>query len=1798
VSQVDAIALSKAVKQRLVDFALDDHFVKDKRLTEACRRLWTGTPETGGLLSDLWIEGAFPAESTEESLEMLVKQKIFNVELCRYLDKSEAVPGQRPLYLHQRDAIIQARADYPNQARPALVVTAGTGAGKTESFLLPLLNDLFSNPENKGEGVKCIIVYPMNALVNDQVDRLYGWLKGQSRVTVFHFTGETPEDKRRADKEGVLKWEACRMRTRCEARGLETHDGERIDLERFPRGPVPDIIITNYSMLEYMLCRPQDAVFFGKALRTIVLDEAHLYTGTLAAEITLLLRRLMLRCGRTPDQVLHIATSATIGTNKPGELETFAAQLFTKDQSLVRVIRGQSSRVLDGSDVVHSKFAPTASAITQHQWLDSPTIELNAQGEASLVTNAEMCRELSESLSLLVDEAVVRVASQRCQDKPAVLLYETLSHATILLQLESILWRDKRLSLRDLTQQLWGNVSDIATQATMLLLQVGASARKNIASYPLLPNRVHVLARPTCGLVVCLNSECRGPDEIKLTGFGCIAEGMYDHCRYCQSATLSLYRCSNCGLWALAGVFDHTDQTNMYLKPVPTIYPPKEVCYMLAEAQVDSTQIVVDSTTGMCAGKGSDICTLYSLSESKCPHCKNEDIDNWKPFAQHAPLTLSILAETVLSELPPYSSHHNDWLPAQGRRMLVFSDSRQGAARLGPRLTRQHEIQLVRAAMVQGLREFPVADDSLNQIVKQEIVDLERQLEQGNLPQTVRQRSVRELDKKRQELKEYQVGGSFVDWIGNITRIPVVEQLMDMETSVQHNALLWSQKPEESWNNNARQVYQRLKYLLASEFARSTPRQTSLETLGLAEVTYPRLDELVMPTDLVGKLPTKAARSSLPRYWTSFLAALCDTLRTDGVITLGSEEEDLDYTFSNLIGHWCAEEKDLIAHSARFVGARTDQRRRRFAIDVLKQCNVQERDLEQFSKELLQVAFRQLQSHADKELTWMETKPRQADDGPVQAIRIKLPELGLRRPPALYRCPATGHIWPREVLGCAPESNCTNLEKIEERTLDSDPRIMRQRREFASSKIFTMGLWAEEHSAQLSPKENRRLQDLFKAGIRNILSSTTTMELGIDIGGLNGVLMGNVPPGKANYLQRAGRAGRRADGSSIAVTFCHPQPFDREVFFHFGGYLGRSLRSPKVFLNRSRIIIRHGQAFLLGNFFNEIYAPGTNVGAMDAFGNMGQFCGVILPPHWEKGVNKPSIQPGLSHWKKPNHAVWWGSSNSNPGLEKRFLEYLCWVRDDGEFEVCPGIERLFYKTDAMKLLNDWVAFINSIIDNFTAAVRNWHEEYSAMLRVWEKIDVSNTLNPHLQANALRYQMSALYEVTVIEALADQQFLPRYGFPIGLQRLRVIIPDDKHPGKHREEDQYRLERSGLMAIGEYVPGSQLLVGGKLITSHGLLKHWTGAEIDNYLGLRGQYTHCMNTHFYYKIAAGVLGDCPICGAEPRSTPNKFLLPTHGFSSAAWDSPKRSTAVERVGHTEKATITFVRREGSDLEEQNDFGGIIGLCTLYREDGELLVYNEGDDKHGFAICLKCGYTDSEKKIGEGRINLPASFERHAPLAWPNKNKFCWGKNETPVLRNETLAAKQTTDALMIDFSTCLQHLASNKELVWTFTQALQISGAKLLELDGRELGIHVVPAGYEGRGWGTVLYDNVPGGAGHVNELRFLGKEWLLAARETMFVNEQHNELCETACLDCLLTFDAQEPVRQGLLKRRMAIDILDALLNGSELPALESTMGIIHILQNPLSLSDGEEAATYSPSKTREERLQRSIQRMRKQ
>ena len=240
---------------------------------------------------------------------------------------------------------------------------------------------------------------------------------------------------------------------------------------------------------------------------------------------------------------------------------------------------------------------------------------------------------------------------------------------------------------------------------------------------------------------------------------------------------------------------------------------------------------------------------------------------------------------------------------------------------------------------------------------------------------------------------------------------------------------------------------------------------------------------------------------------------------------------------------------------------------------------------------------------------------------------------------------------------------------------------------------------------------------------------------------------------------------------------------------------------------------------------------------------------------------------------------------------------------------------------------------------------------------------------------------------------------------------------------------------------------------------------------------------------------------------------------FRSAAKNKPKFSADVERVGTAE--VLTAFIRGGETLAE---FAGIPDLTACYSEDGELLVFNRGDNQLGFAICWKCGYADSERRIGKGQMDLPPGFQDHAPVFETKPWRKCSGKKTgSSIGSNQILAAREATDVLQIDFSKCLlPGEAHDESLMWTFGYALRRTGAKLLELDPREIGVLLMPAGDGGRAWAPVLYDNVPGGAGHVRELWEQGRELFARTRDVLFVNAEHHRRCDTACLDCLLSFD----------------------------------------------------------------------------
>ena len=1477
-TQLNALTLADNLRERMVSFALDDNFVNDPELTDVCRAIWSGIPEEGGLVSDMWVEGAFPSKTSAYSLDDLVDEGQFDASLRDVLNKPSAMPSDRVLYTHQYESIIKAQSGVGEEL-PSIVVTAGTGAGKTESFLLPILNDLYSNSSKGSNGVKCIILYPMNALVNDQVDRLYEWIKDQDKVTLFHFTSETPENARSANRLNVPTWTTSRMRTRQQARGLEDRNGTEISEDQ--RGPTPDIIITNYSMLEYMLCRPQDAVFFGPALRHIVLDEAHLYTGTLAAEITLLLRRLVMRCGVKPENVQQFATSATLGSGDLSELLDFAAQVFSKPERLVHVLAGELVQP-ELEDPDPPSKSPAVSEISAAGRIDRPTIVETVNGEQQLAEwSEEQLRGLRHGLEALVSAGKL----DQLRDgelRPAPLLSQALKSAPLLHQLQAILWNRRHVPLTELAGELFGDDSESALSATIALLHLAASARADVKAYPLVPHRIHVLTRPADGLSVCLNRNCAAPSSRRLSDLGGVISGYRDTCVHCQSVCLSLFRCRNCGKWMLAGREDSNGAMKPETEPrkVPDSGHTKGTQLMLIGLSTSrpGANVRIDYVDGRVRGAGASSVNIAELNAiEECPHCGGDlDVDDVNSFGLGTSLAISVVAETILAEMPEFPSQGegaNSWLPANGRRLLAFSDSRREAARLGVQLTTQHETQVVRSTIAKMMLSEPLNTESRLRLIRRAIKQSEDNLLEPDLDRDERSYLEGELVRHRGQLASITSGGSIGDWSKRLGERAEMSQLLHRETSSEHEANQQSPWKQPKWEENGKNIRAVSNTYIAREFGTSAvPGSAALEALGLAEVTYPDIDRITPDNGFIGILPTEGMRQSISENWSGILSALCDTLRQGRVITLG-EEMDGSYDFNRIpIAQWAAKSTDDGYGLARFVGASSKQRRLQFAMNVLKSAGFSghnEEALEQMARALLEACFEKLETAArEGHIPWIESDVRQTNaSGTVNAIRLVFEHLGLRRPPTLYRCKKTGLVWARSVLGCAPANGAAGtLESVTHEELDRDARMGRRRREYQSSAVFEIGIWSEEHSAQLDPRENRRLQDLFKSGARNILSATTTLELGIDIGGLNGVLMGNVPPGKANYLQRAGRAGRRADGSSVVVGFARPRPFDREVFTKLGNYLGAPLRKPVVFLDRERVIRRHLHALLLNEFFSPATSGGTT-GAMDAFGRMGEFCGV-------------------QRIQKPNDGRLLDLTASIPNAKSDgFSTFLKDIKQQSSTDLQNQSERLLKDTGLEGASQDWSALITETKEHFENAVKRWHDDYDPLIEAYKELlnEKRQTVEIRRQAWALYYQARKLRDITVIEALGDRQFMPRYGFPIGVQKLNVLSYDDNRD-RVIYEDQYRLERPSLLALREYIPGSQLLAGGKLITSRGLMKHWTGALVDDSVGYRGLYANCRNEHVYYWSGSNILTEpCSVCGEKPASPPREFMFPAHGFTTA---------------------------------------------------------------------------------------------------------------------------------------------------------------------------------------------------------------------------------------------------------------------------------------------------------------------------
>lgn len=792
--------LIKQLNQRAARAVVSQLGLKNRRLAEHLRHIFEQAPgKNYSFLADPVFEATFGWKTASEKMSQLVG-KLFEPELINALDnppfdlkfEHDSFP-----YLHQ----LQSWETLLREDWQSILVSSGTASGKTECFLIPILQDLVQQWKRINRpliGVQALFLYPLNALINSQRQRLRAWTAAfQGNIRFCLYNGETPEYiqsvKQKESPQQVLS-------------------------RTLLRNEPPPILVTNATMLEYMLVRNIDQPILkasqGK-LRWIVLDEAHTYTGSQAAELTLLLRRVMHAFNVEPENVRFIATSATIGNSSEEsnqKLRRFMSEIAGVSESKIAVIHGQ-------------RYIP-----------DLPD---------GLTNNKNILSELEQSSK--IDESE---------------LFSMLSKNETTRSLRSSLAK-KAQKLSNLTAMLQKQWTGMTDEKTVNLLEYCTHAFDK-KDQPFLPLRLHLFEKTLAGLWACCNPGCTGKKETLLDSpewkFGKIFTDRREFCDDCQSPVYELITCHQCGTEYLIAEESSSEDGKYYLLPRKFNVDIDEFQLDLDDQEEneildeDETPVYSSGFPRLVApmpteridilnpetreitvtGSGIQINLIPPEPGTRKLHCVACDTIEHKEgkvfrFARlGAPFFLGDILPTLL-EFTPSHDDENQKKPFDGRRLLSFTDSRQGSARIAARLQQDADRNYVRSLLyhhlAQNSREMQNTESLEN--IQNQIQTLEKLVkDHSNLEGTLLS-----LRAQAEQLKQPQV--IILSWA------EAREKLLNSKEVRE-----WMVAELRRLTGKTLSLDNFADYCLYREFAHRPKRANSAETLGLISLRYPKVERL------------------------------------------------------------------------------------------------------------------------------------------------------------------------------------------------------------------------------------------------------------------------------------------------------------------------------------------------------------------------------------------------------------------------------------------------------------------------------------------------------------------------------------------------------------------------------------------------------------------------------------------------------------------------------------------------------------------------------------------------------------------------------------------------------------------------------------------------------------------------------------------------------------------------------------------------------------------------------------------
>ena len=1599
--------------------------VKDKQITKLAHEAVGNTDFVKGP----YLESTLPFVDGK-TLKELADEKLISSEFGK-MGKAIHFDDWK-LRIHQENALRHVIEDNRN-----MVVSTGTGSGKTECYLYPIFDSLMREKEagTLDAGVRAMLIFPMNALANDQQKKLRKLLKEYPDITFGRYTGETEhklskETPEEAEKRLHREYDVTHL---CDSEEVyrKSIPNELMCREMMAEKP-PHILLTNYAMLEYMLLRPDTAPFFdnpsAKNWRFIVIDEAHTYKGATGTEIAYLLRRLKERIRHNmKDDFRCIATSATLG-NEDGKpaLAKFAENLFGEPFSAEDIITTERKKRIIPADA--------------RDFMPDEYIALRKQVENMGETERGKC---------LYDSLV--------NDKRLFRVYEAL--------------KNKPKRIEDVAGIVFDDLFSESERETALidLIELSAAAKKSEDESALLPARYHLFVKSLEGLFVQLYPTKKVFLDRK-------ERVLVDEKSYVVFELANCQKCSQeylIGRTKIKADGQYFVQNSSDEKPEYYFITKEEDNFDLTGLDEDDSIEGVDKMKSLekyhlclCCGRKTpfsekhpdDCCgltdperivTVYNLkyagttNESNCcPCCGATKKGLIKRFlTANQPATFAV-AKSLYDAIPPRASENakdnlsiNDDIfignffddpfednnssvsqalaDESGRKLLIFSDNRQEAAFFAGFFEKKYNLIMWRKLILQCLQESERKTLSVPDLILK----------------------VRDAAEK--------------------TGIYTFDQ--------ERNASMTDEQ----------------KLRLASSYVMQefmTPDiQTGLEGQGFVQIApeYMNVQKNAELAGLKGK-----------EVW-DLLRFLMDTLRQKGAISYPEGIYATDDFFEPR-NHKCYFRQAVTnTENGEYVfgfmpSENSTNRRYAFMLKLLNDETDTEKK-KKIARENLSKAYQLLIQFANAKLKYI-ISTENSTKGTVYLLNFaKWNFHYVDSNDTLYRCDKCGKTFGYSIRNLCPEMKCNGrLRSIKASEIQDEPYYSKL---YADNKIIPMV--AREHTAQLAAKTAGEYQKNFELGKINVLSCSTTFEMGVDVGELEATFQRNVPPETSNYIQRAGRAGRRTSSAAFSVTFSRRSSHDMTFFHDPTQIIAGKITPPILEIDNDKIAERHLNSIVVAWFFKkhpEFFLENTKK---------------IVS--YNESDNMMTV---LKH-----------------ELSKHPQDLLSSIHNIIPEDICLSLE-----------VDEW-AFINDLVGeegSLTRALQERTADLDGLKKyaneIFAKQDASTKAERYRANNALQV-IETLETESSISFLSAKGVLPKYGFPIDTVSLDII------GGTEEEAKKIELSRDLKMAISEFAPPAKIVANGKIWESYAINtvpnKGWPA-----YI-----YHVCPKCKKTYRPEGNIvdvsvdLNQAPkkVCeGCNTLTEPHLFIIPIFGFSTQLEYKPKP------VGETRPSTYyatetqfwginSLTEKQKSEADEKDiNFKGKTTRIT-YSPGGRLFVLNQGVGGRGLLICPICGYAKDPANKGYKHNNkLNKLCRNNSFIKASLGNEF-----STDILK----ISLPNLDGLMPDIEG-----AEDKELNHSVLYAILEGASKALDINRSDISGCVTEKGE------LVLFDDTAGGSGFVKNIYKNFNDVILAARNK--VSGQCGCTPETSCYGCLRNYSNQ--FFHDKLSRGLALNYLDCLLN----------------------------------------------------